>query len=259
MEDKECTIENCDIFDFMAHHVGMTVIHPGGFRATHRLAESCKIDKSKRVLDIACGKGTTAVYLTLKYGCPVVGIDISEDLISESIALSRRKGLEDLVSFQVADALDLPFSDNEFDVAIGQAMLILVKDKNRAVREALRVTKPGGFVGWLELSWKKPPTKNFMDGVSNVLCAYCMQNVLTFEDWQELFRKAGVKHFESTASSLEFQGMRGMLRDEGFLTVSKIMFIYLTKTRIRKRMKTMDRFFRENFQYFGFGIYFGNK
>jgi len=27
----ECTIEACDIFDFMANHVGMTVIHPGGF------------------------------------------------------------------------------------------------------------------------------------------------------------------------------------------------------------------------------------
>jgi ubiquinone/menaquinone biosynthesis C-methylase UbiE len=259
MEDKECTIEDCDIFDFMAHHVGMTVIHPGGLRATQRLSESCNIDKNKRVLDIACGKGTTAVYLALKYGCPVVGIDISENLISESIALSRRKGLEHLVSFQVADALDLPFSDNEFDVAIGQAMLILVTDKNEAVEEALRVTKPGGHVGWLELSWKEQPTKEFMDGVSNVLCAYCMQNVLTFEDWQELFRKAGVKHFETVASNLEFQGMRGMMRDEGFLTVSKIMFRYLMKSRVRKRMKTMNRFFRENNQYFGFGIYFGNK
>jgi hypothetical protein len=30
-KQRECRIETCDIFDFMAHHVGMTVIHPGGF------------------------------------------------------------------------------------------------------------------------------------------------------------------------------------------------------------------------------------
>lgn len=30
MEDKTCSIEQCDIFDFMANHVGLTVIHPGG-------------------------------------------------------------------------------------------------------------------------------------------------------------------------------------------------------------------------------------
>jgi tocopherol O-methyltransferase len=180
-------------------------------------------------------------------------------LISESIALSRRKGLEDLVSFQVADALDLPFSDGEFDVSIGQAVLVLVKDKHKAVEEALRVTKPGGHVGWLELSWKEQPTKKFMDEVSTVLCAYCMQNVLTFDDWQELFRNSGVKHFDSIASNLEFGGMWGMMRDEGFLKVSKIMFRYLTKSRIRKRMNTMNRFFKDNVQYFGYGIYFGNK
>ena len=37
----ECAVEACDIFDFMVRHVGMTVIHPGGLKATRDLAESC--------------------------------------------------------------------------------------------------------------------------------------------------------------------------------------------------------------------------
>ncbi len=49
----------------------------------------------------------------------------------------------------------LPFSANEFDVTLSQALLIRTSDKKQAVREAIRVTKPGGFIGWLELSFYK--------------------------------------------------------------------------------------------------------
>jgi hypothetical protein len=54
---KQNDIRECDIFDFMATHVGLTVIHPGGLKATSTLAEACGIDKITRVVDIACGKG----------------------------------------------------------------------------------------------------------------------------------------------------------------------------------------------------------
>jgi len=259
MEDKTCSMEQCDIFDFMANHVGLTVIHPGGFDATHKLLESCHIDKSSRILDIGCGKGTTSILLAQEYGCDVVGIDLSDDLLSNANSLAKRKHLEHKVSFRKGDALNMPFSDNEFDRAIGQAVLILVGDKKKAVQEALRVVKPGGYVGWLELSWKKPVTKEFLDGVSNVICAYCMLGVETVEDWKRLFEDSGVKQLQISAHSQEFKGMRGMLSDEGLANSSKIMYRYLANSRIRKRMKIMDKFFKEHDQYFGYGIYVGKK
>ena len=259
MEDKTCSIEQCDIFDFMANHVGLTVIHPGGFDATRKLLGSCHIDKSSKILDIGCGKGTTSILLAQKYGCTVVGLDLDEDLLSQATKLVKRRGLEQKVSFRVGDALNMPFPDNEFDRAFGQAVLILVGDKKKAIQEALRVTKPGGCVGWLELSWKKPVTKEFLDGVSNVICAYCMLGVETFEDWKRLFEDAGVKELQTSAYSQEFKGMRGMLADEGLVNASKIMFRYLTNSRVRKRMKTMDKFFGEHDEYFGYGIYVGRK
>ena len=255
----ECFIEQCDIFDFMTNNVGLTVIHPGGMKATRKLIDSCHIHKNTTVLDIACGKGTTAVYLAQNYGCQVVGIDISEDLVAQSIALAKRKHVEDKVTFHVGDALNMPFSDDEFDVAISQAILILVSDKKKAIQEALRVTKPGGYIGWLELSWKKPPTKEFLDGVSNVICAYCMLGVETFENWEKIFREAGVKQLEVIVSSMEFSGMRCMIADEGFLNASRIIYRYLSNSRIRKRMNTTNRFFGENGEYFGYGIYIGRK
>lgn len=49
------TVSKCDIFDFMAKHVGMTVIHPGGFAATRQLIKALGISRDSRVIDIACG------------------------------------------------------------------------------------------------------------------------------------------------------------------------------------------------------------
>lgn len=261
MDEKqcECIIETCDIFDFMAKHVGLTVMHPGGFDATRKLAKSCRLDNRTRVIDIACGKGTSAVYLAERYGCEVVGIDISEDLIAQAITLAKKKGLERKVAFRVGDALQLPFLDNEFDAAVSQAMLVLVKDKRQSIREALRVVKPGGYLGWLELSWKKQPTAEFLDAVSNVLCAYCMQNVHTFQGWEGLFKGVGINQLEVLPFSLEEGGMLAMLADEGLVNTSKIMFKYITNARIRKRMNTMNKFFKDHSDYFGYGIYTGRK
>lgn len=143
---KECSIEKCDIFDFMSNYVGLTVLHPGGFNATHKLANSCQIDNNSRVVDIACGKGTSAVYLAQKYGCQVIGIDISEDSVAHAADLARRKGLESKVSFRVGNALNMPFMDNEFDVAVSQAILVLVNDKKRPFKKPFVSPKQEGVL-----------------------------------------------------------------------------------------------------------------
>lgn len=261
MKEKQCacSVEACDIFDFMAHHVGMTVIHPGGFDATRRLAESCHMSPQTRVIDIACGKGTSAVYLAERYGCEVVGIDMLGDLITQANVLAKKRGLTGKVTFRVGDALQLPFPDNEFDVAVSQAMLVLVSNKRKAIQEALRVVKTDGYLGWLELSWKKHPTPDFLEAVSNVLCAYCMQNVHTFQDWENLLKETGVKQLETTPFSLRNGGILGMLGDEGFINTGRIMFRYMTNARIRKRMTSMNEFFKDHTDYFGYGVYTGRK
>lgn len=255
----ECTVESCDMFDFMANHVGLTVLHPGGLEATQKLAKSCRLDEHTRVIDIACGKGTGAIYLAQTYGCEVVGVDISADSIAQATALAKRKGLEDTVTFRVGDALDLPFLDNEFDAAVSQAMLILVEDKHKVVQEALRVTKPGGYLGWLELSWKRPPTAELMDEIAEVLCASCMRNLDTFQGWERLFKQAGVNQLETLPFTYERDGLSGMLANEGLVNTGRVMLKRITNAQIRERMNTVDTFFKDHAEYFGYGIYIGKK
>ena len=255
----DSSVEKCDIFDFMARYVGMTIIHPGGLQATQELAEGCLIDKKSRVLDLACGKGTSSIYLARKYGCQVVGLDIAEDLIDAGRELARKSGVEDKVSFVVGDALAVPFSDNEFDAVISQAMLVLIKDQKRAVAEAFRVTKKDGRCGWIELSWKKEPTPEFLDTVSTVICAYCMLNAHTFVSWKKLFEDTGLTNLKVIEHSMDFGGMGSMFGDEGIVNTIRIMWKYATDSKVRRRMNILNRNFQKYTDFFGYGTYIVKK
>jgi len=189
----------------------------------------------------------------------VIGIDISETLIDQAKEISSRSRSRDKVDFIVGDAMDLPFTDNSFNAAISQAMLVLVPDQKRTIEEAIRVIKPGGYAGWIELCWKKEPTKEFMKGVSEVICAYCMLNVHTYDGWESVFRSAGAKDLKVLKYDMQFNGLSGMLRDEGMANSFRIMMKYLFRTPVRNRMRTMDRFFKQHPEYFGFGIFIVKK
>jgi ubiquinone/menaquinone biosynthesis C-methylase UbiE len=266
MEDcrgnNECnSVAKCDIFEFMAKHVGRTVLHPGGLKATSKLLETLDINSNSKVIDIACGKGTSAIYIAEKYGCNVVAIDIDKQLIEEARLLTKKKGLEKKITYYVGDALKLPFNDNEFDVAVSQAMLVLVDNQVTAIKEAYRVVKHGGVAGWLELSWKKNTTNEFVEKVSSVICAYCMTNVGTYDVWKKTFAEAGITNLNIIP--LDFDPSRGglieMVQDEGFIRTIKIMFNIMKNNKIKSRVKIMSKFFKENREVFGSGIYFFKK
>ena len=253
---SECgSVSKCDIFDFMAKFVGLTVIHPGGYGATRQLLDRLGITKESSIIDIACGKGTTAMYIADNYGCKVQAIDISAELIEEAKHLARKRSLSGKVEFLVGDAMNLPFDNDSFDGAVSQAMLVLVDDKEQAIKEAARVTKRGGTAAWLELSWRSEPSEEFLDHVSSVLCSYCMKRAETFNGWKTTFAKAGVGNLKIQEFSFKNGSMFDMLKDEGLVNTLKVFLKYLTNGDVRKRMRLIDGTFKQYPQYFGYGIY----
>ncbi len=259
MAKKSCRAESCDMFDFMSDYVGRNVLHPGGNKATDALFEMLHLDQRKTVLDAACGKGLTSVAMAKRYGCKVVGVDISEKSIDKAGSFARKAGVDDLVAFKVANAKKLPFSDNQFDATVAQAMLILVDDKTKVVREINRVLKPGGRSGWIELSWRKKPTKEFIERASKEICAACVSRVEPFEDWEKLFKNGGVKNLRTEKRDLPSRGIRGLFEDEGPANGMAIMFRMATRPAVRRRMRGLNVFFKAYREYLGYGIYLGTK
>ena len=249
------SVSKCDIFDFMAKHVGMTVVHPGGFNATNELLKELHIDENSHVIDIACGKGTSAVYTAKKYGCKAAAIDISPELIKEAKRIARMHNVSKRVDFFVGDAMKLPFESESFDAALSQAMLVLVDDKIRAIQEARRVLKRGGNAGWLELSWKNKPPEDFLEHVSTALCSYCMKRAETYDGWKKTFEKAGVQNVRIIERTFKNEGVFRMVRDEGIMNTLRIFSRYAGNRDVRKRMRLINATITKFTEYFGYGIY----
>ena len=99
--------------------------------------------KGKRFLEIGVGLGTDFIRF-VRAGAIATGVDLTEHAVQ---LVRRRLELEGLQGeVVVADAETLPFEDGSFDRIYSWGVLHHTPDTGRAVREAIRVTKPGGQV-----------------------------------------------------------------------------------------------------------------
>ncbi len=127
-------------------------LHPGGLRLTERLGHLLALKPGQRVLDVAAGRGTSAIFLARHFGCEVVGVDYGAESIREASAQAELAGLSRLVSFKQGDAENLRLADHSFDAVICECAFCTFPDKTAAAHEFARVLRPGGRVGLSDLT-----------------------------------------------------------------------------------------------------------
>jgi arsenite methyltransferase len=126
--------------------------HPGGIRLTERLGELLELRPGVRVLDVAAGKGESAIFLARRFGCEVAGIDFGRANVKEAGDRVEAAGVAKLVHIRQGDAERLDFVDGSFDVVICECAFCTFPDKTAAAREFARILKPGGRVGLSDLT-----------------------------------------------------------------------------------------------------------
>lgn len=99
------------------------------------------VSANERVLDVGCGTGhlTRAIAAA---NARATGIDLSLPYVD----FARRATADKTVTFDVGDALDLPYTDGVFERALSMLALDLIPDAARGLRELRRVTRPAGTV-----------------------------------------------------------------------------------------------------------------
>jgi len=237
----------------------------GASKATKELIDLCNLSKGKYVLDVGCGVGLTSCYITRRYDCRVVGVDISERMIYRAIERARKEGVEDRVEFRVADAQNLPFQDDLFDVVIGESAITFVEDKNKAVREYARVTKSKGYVGLNEETMIKAPAPK--EVIEYAFLTWPIKGEIpTSEGWKELLEDAGLKdiivrtHEFKGALSDYIEGVRPLGFKGALTSFYKFLRMYLESSSFRKYIKGRYTSLPKNFfEYLGYGIYVGRK
>jgi SAM-dependent methyltransferase len=113
-----------------------------------RLVEACGIGPGQRVLDIAAGTGNASIPAA-QAGADVVASDLTPELFDAGRARAEAEGVE--LEWVEADAHDLPFEDDSFDVVISSIGVMFAPFHQQAADELVRVCRPGGKIGLL--SW----------------------------------------------------------------------------------------------------------
>lgn len=112
--------------------------------ASELLCEAVGLLAGERVLDVASGTGNAALAAARRFAY-VTSSDYVPDLLERGKMRALAEGLP--VAFEVADAEELPYEDNSFDVVLSVFGAMFAPDHEKVARELLRVCKPGGRIG----------------------------------------------------------------------------------------------------------------
>jgi ubiquinone/menaquinone biosynthesis C-methylase UbiE len=109
-----------------------------------QLVERMDLRAGQTVLDIAAGNGNATLAAARRW-CDVTSTDYVETLLARGRRRAEAEGLS--VTFQKADAEDLPFADGSFDAVVSTFGAMFSPDQSRTASEMLRVCRSGGCIG----------------------------------------------------------------------------------------------------------------
>lgn len=111
-----------------------------------RLVRAADVGPGDRVLDVACGTGNVAL-TAHRRGADVTGLDITPAMLK--LAREQAAVVDADVDWHEGDAGALPFEDDAFDVTLSCLGHMFAADETAAGTELVRVTKPGGRIGYV--------------------------------------------------------------------------------------------------------------
>ena len=236
--------------------------HLGSLEPTMQLVHLYGLSQDSVLLDVGCGVGFTPCYLARTVGCRIVGIDLYASMIERSTARAKKQGLEHLLDFRVADVQDLPFEDDTFDAVMAESVFAFVPDKALGLSECVRVTKPGGWVGFTESTWKQAPTSEMVAQTQRIMG----ENFVTLDvdGWRVVVEGAGLEDVVAELHDVDIRveakgrmqriGCRSMMG-----TLGNFVRMLLQRPQYRALYKEALGDSKDLVGGWGYGVYAGRK
>ncbi len=135
------------------------------------------------ILEIGCGIGSVSAYLADNYSAKVWGTDFD----SHEIEIAGKLHSEnDQLKYQVEDASNLSFKNEQFNMVISQNVFHHIPKWDKAIYEISRVLKINGYIFWLDLAFPKL----FVSVLKNVIKNY---GLYTIKEIRTTFKDAGLE------------------------------------------------------------------
>ncbi|WNZ21598.1 methyltransferase domain-containing protein [Leptolyngbya sp. NK1-12] len=153
------------------------------------------VHQAERILDVGCGIGGSSLYLAEKFNASAAGITLSPVQAQRAQERATAAGLANRVTFQVADALAMPFPDAAFDLVWSLESGEHMPDKPQFLQECYRVLQPGGTL--LMATWchrptdSQPLTPEEQQHLQKIYDVYCLPYVISLPEYAEIAQTIG--------------------------------------------------------------------
>ncbi|CAF0750482.1 unnamed protein product [Adineta ricciae] len=181
---------------------GPGFVSTGGLDTTKEFVESLHLKDDQLVLDVGCGIGGGDIYMAKTYGCSVIGVDLSTNMVS--IAYERLMGMTASklkVSFEIGDVMSHEFEPNSFDVIYSRDTILHISDKMSLFARLYGWLKPGGqlFISDYTCAPKNEWSKEYEE--------YVIQRrytLLTVPEYGKLLESVGFKDVDAKDATEKF-------------------------------------------------------
>ncbi|MFX1579516.1 MAG: class I SAM-dependent methyltransferase [Promethearchaeota archaeon] len=259
-------IAEIGIYDFLGYIGAFNSPFIGGMEGTRRLLDKLDITSQSEVLEVGCASGFTSCMLAEEYNCALTGIDLSEILVNKARERAERKNLPN-TRFLVADALDLPFENDTFDSVFSVAVTALIPDKLRVLQEYMRVTKPGGKIGTLDLFVKEGAPDEVREKFYGIFMDILgsENEIMSIDEWNALFQQTGFQDIEveeNYSNVFEMPKNRGNAAGATLRLAYHMMINGAVRERVRKLLgmrKTISLRSEGEYENVGYLIFMAKK
>ncbi|MGK7931496.1 MAG: methyltransferase domain-containing protein [Microcystaceae cyanobacterium] len=154
-------------------------------------------------VDIGCGIGGSTLYLANKYNAVGQGITLSPVQAERAGERAINDHLEQQVTFQVADALNMPFEDNQFDLVWSLESGEHMPDKAKFLQECYRVLKPNGT--FILATWCHRPTTSLageltpdeQKHLAEIYRVYYLPYVISLPEYEQIASDCGFQEIKT--------------------------------------------------------------
>ena len=168
-----------------------------------QLLKWARVRQADRILDVGCGIGGSSLYLAKKLNGTATGITLSPVQASRATKRAESAGLVFGTEFKVADALNMPFADNSFDLVWSLESGEHMPDKQKFLEECYRVLMPGGtlvMATWCHRPISKsgwPLTADERQHLERIYRAYCLPYTISLPEYAEIARTVGFQNIRT--------------------------------------------------------------
>ncbi len=182
----------------------------------------CQDNIPTNIIDVGCGIGGSTLYLAEKFGAKATGITLSAVQASRATERATAANLEDQVQFQVANALEMPFADNSFDLVWSLESGEHMPDKTKFLQECYRVLQPGGKL--ILATWCHRETNSLageltadeIKHLKEIYRVYCLPYVISLSEYRSIALECGFQNLRADDWSIAVAPFWDVVIDSAF-------------------------------------------